>query len=337
MTGTPTSPALQALVVAARGVPASLEWVHDSDLGSGEVTIEVAWSSLNYKDALALTGTAPVVRHFPMICGIDLAGRVIASTDPAFTTGDAVLVTGCGLGDEHPGGYATRARVPASWCVPVPERLSPRDAMTLGTAGLTAMLAIEALERNGVSPARLGTLPVLVTGAAGGVGTLATYLLATLGYRVLAATGRSEHAAFLHSLGASEIIARSDVLCPERAALGRERFGAAIDVVGGTMLADVLRQTGRGGVVAVCGLVGGHELPTTVYPLILRGITIAGIDSTPQHLELRERAWERLGALAEPEALNRISQVAPLSSALDLAGEILGGRTRGRIVIDVGS
>ena len=323
------------MVVPARGAPASLQVVDDGDLGDGDVTVEVAWSSLNYKDALALTGTAPVVRRFPMICGIDLAGRVTASSDPSFVPGDAVLVAGCGLGDDHPGGLATRARVPSSWCVRVPPRLSPKDAMTLGTAGLTAMLAIAALGRNGATPSRLDGKPVLVTGAAGGVGTLATHLLSAVGYRVVAATGRVEQASFLESLGATTVVGRDDVVCAEDGPLGRERYGAAIDVVGGTVLADVLRQTARDGVVAVCGLVGGHELTTTVYPLILRGVTVAGIDSTHQPREAREGAWRRIGEVADPEVLDRIAQAVPLASALDRAGDVLAGRTRGRVVVDV--
>ncbi len=322
-----------ALVAAAPGVPARLVAIEERELGEGDVTIAVRWSSLNYKDALALRAAAPVVRRFPMVCGIDLAGEVVSSDHEGIVPGDEVVVTGCGLGEEHPGGFAAYARVPGQWCVPLPPGLDTRQAMALGTAGLTAMLAVLLLERNGSTPDALGGLPLLVTGAAGGVGSIAVALGARLGYRVVASTGRPEEAPYLEWLGASEVLDRRELSEGTSRALERVRFGAVIDVVGGATLARALAATRPFGTVAACGLAGGAELSTTIHPFILRGIVLAGVNSVHPASSDRAAAWHRLAATIPGELLQGITASIGLDEASDLASRLLDGRVRGRIVV----
>jgi len=307
------------------------------DLPVEDVTVRVAYSSLNYKDGLAVTGKGRVVRRFPMVCGVDLAGEVEESSDPVWSPGDQVIATGFGLGEEHWGGFAELARVRPEWLVRVPAGRDARWAMSIGTAGLTAMLCVLALERHDASPEAAGVDPVVVTGAAGGVGSVAVALLAGLGYKVAAVSGRPEHEAYLRRLGAAEVLPRSELADAPAKALDRERFFGGVDAVGGTTLATVLRQTRYGGCVAACGLAGGAELLTTVHPFILRGVTLAGVESVRAPLELRERAWRRLATGLSPELLEEMTIVEPLERVPALGEDILAGRTRGRVVIDVAS
>jgi len=325
----------RALVATEQGVPPAFAEVGEESLGEGEVTVEVAYSSLNYKDALATTATAPVVRRFPLTIGIDLAGSVVASSDPGFSVGDEVLVAGGGLGEDHPGAYARYARVPAEWCVRLPEGLGAVGAMALGTAGLTAMLCCAALERNGATPERLGGEPVLVTGAAGGVGSYAVALLGRLGYTVVASTGRVEEAAYLSALGAARVVGREELAPVGRGPLGPVSFASAIDVVGGATLAEVLRRAAPNGTVAACGLAGGSQLESTVYPFILRGVVLAGVNSVTLHAEERRATWSRLGALLPDGLAGTVARVEALSEVASLAPEVLAGRVRGRVVLDV--
>ncbi|MEX0752095.1 MAG: MDR family oxidoreductase, partial [Xanthobacteraceae bacterium] len=247
----------------------------EKDLMDGDVTVRVEWSTVNYKDGLAITGKAPVVRRFPMIPGVDLAGTVESSTHPQWKAGDKVILNGWGLGETHLGAYAEKARVKGEWLVPLPAGMSTRDAMAIGTAGYTAMLAIMALERHGIAPDRG---PVIVTGAAGGVGSVAVALLAKLGYRVIASTGRVQEADYLKGLGAAEIVERKELTGPVKP-LAKERWAAGIDSVGSTTLANVLSMTQHDGAIAACGLAGGMDLPATVAPFILRGVSLIGINS----------------------------------------------------------
>ncbi len=319
------------------GPSGRLVTLSSDELPDEAVTVRVAYSSLNYKDGLAVTGKGRVVRRFPMVCGVDLAGEVESSTDPRWTAGDHVIVTGYGLGEEHWGGYSELARVKAEWLVGVPESRDARWAMSVGTAGLTAMLCVLALERHDLTPEAAGEDPVVVTGAAGGVGSVAVALLAELGYKVTAVSGRPEHEAYLRRLGATEILARAELADAAPRALDRERWSAAVDAVGGTTLAAVLRQTRYAGCVAACGLAGGAELPTTVHPFILRGVTLAGVESVRVPLELRRRAWARLSSGLPTSLLEEMTVVEPLERVPALGEEILEGRTRGRVVIDVGA
>ena len=309
---------------------------HDQ-LPDEAVTVRVGYSSLNYKDGLAVTGRGRVVRRYPMVCGVDLAGEVEESADPTWSRGDQVIATGHGLGEEHWGGFSEVARVRPDWLVRVPERRDARWAMSIGTAGLTAMFCVLALERHGATPELAGDDPVVVTGAAGGVGSVAVALLAELGYKVVAVSGRPEQDGYLRRLGASEILPRSDLADAPPRPLDRERFFGGVDAVGGTTLATVLRQTRYGGCVAACGLAGGAELPTTVHPFILRGVTLAGIESVRAPLELREEAWDRLAAGLPPALVEEMTIVEPLERVPGLSEEILAGRIRGRVVIDVRS
>jgi len=311
-----------------------LAWtdIDEGDLMDGEVTVEVSHSSLNYKDGLALTGSSPVVRRWPMVPGIDLAGRVRGSSDPTFAPGDQVVLNGWGAGETHWGGYAELARAPAGWLVPLPAGLTPSDAMAIGTAGFTAMLCVLALEAHGIEPS---SGPVVVTGAAGGVGTVAVALLAQRGHEVVASTGRvEEEGDLLRSLGAAQVLDRSELEGDVRP-LGRERWAAGVDAVGSTTLANVLSMTSYGGTVAACGLAGGMDLPGSVAPFILRGVTLAGIDSVMCPLKRRLAAWERLGTDLPLEKLRSLSEVRPIGDAPQLAEEILAGRVRGRVVFDV--
>jgi acrylyl-CoA reductase (NADPH) len=301
-------------------------------LPDGDVTVAVTYSSLNYKDGLAVTGQGRIVRSYPMVPGIDLAGTVVASESPDYKPGDEVVLTGWGIGERHWGGYAELARVKSAWLVPLPRGLTARQAMALGTAGFTAMLCVMALEDHGVGPSGR---PVIVTGAAGGVGSVAVALLAQRGYTVAASTGRSELHDYLKGLGASEIVERAALAAPSTRPLESERWGGGVDTVGSTTLAAVLRATAYGGSVAACGLAGGNDLPTTVLPFILRAVNLLGIDSVLCPPDRRRTAWERLARDVPSETLDRITQVAPLADVPRLAGEILQGRVRGRVIIDV--
>ncbi|HEX4157849.1 MAG TPA: MDR family oxidoreductase [Rhizomicrobium sp.] len=304
-----------------------------ADLMEGDVTIAVSHSTVNYKDGLALTGRSPVVRRSPMIPGVDLAGVVTYSTSPAFHEGERVLVNGFGLGETHYGGYAGCARVKGDWVLRIPEPFSNAEAMAIGTAGYTAMLGVLALEDAGVTPEKG---PVLVTGAAGGVGSVAVALLAKLGYRVIASTGREEEAAYLSDLGAQEIIPRRE-LQGEVRPLARERWAGAIDSVGSTTVANVLSATSRGGAVAACGLAQGLDLPASVAPFILRGVSLLGIESVHMNMPRRRQAWARLARDIDRQKLACMTGRIGLRDLLDVAGEILAGRIRGRLVVDVAS
>lgn len=309
------------------------EWADltDADLMPGDVLVRVSHSTINYKDGLALTGKSPVVRRWPMVPGIDFAGTVESSTHPDFKSGDNVILNGWGAGETHFGGYAQYARVSGDWLVERPSVFSAAQAMAIGTAGYTAMLAVMALEDHGVAPDRG---PVLVTGAAGGVGSIAVSLLAKLGHSVIASTGRPEEEGFLKSLGAAEIIDRADLSGPAKP-LGRERWAGAVDVVGSHTLANVLSMTRYGGTVAACGLAQGLDLPGSIAPFILRGVTLAGIDSVMCPKPRRVAAWQRLARDLDRDRLDALSQTRPLADVLALAPEILAGKIRGRVVLEV--
>jgi acrylyl-CoA reductase (NADPH) len=317
---------------AEKGQTVALGDFDEKDLMEGDVTVKVEWSTINYKDGLALTGKAPVVRRFPMIPGIDLAGTVEASISPAWKPGDQVILDGFGLGETHLGAYAEKARVKGEWLVPLPPGMSGREAMAIGTAGYTAMLCVMALEHHGLTADRG---PVVVTGAAGGVGSVATAVLAKLGYRVIASTGRPQEAAYLQDLGAAEVIERSELTGQPRA-LGKERWAAGIDTVGSTTLANVLSMTAYGGAVAACGLAGGMDLPTSVAPFILRGVSLLGIDSVMCPLKRRREAWNRLASDLDRGKLAAMTSEVGLGQAPDFGSAILEGRVRGRIVVKIG-
>ena len=303
----------------------------EKDLMDGDVTVRVEWSTVNYKDGLAITGKAPVVRRFPMIAGVDFAGTVESSTHPKWKPGDQVILNGWGVGETRLGAYAEKARVKGDWLVRRPAGISTRDAMAIGTAGYTAMLAVMALERAGINPSRG---PVIVTGAAGGVGSVAVALLAKLGYAVAASTGRPEEAAYLKGLGASEIINRNELAGSARP-LAKERWAGGIDAVGSTTLANVLSMTRYGGAVAACGLAGGMDLPTTVAPFILRGISLIGIDSVMCPLPHREAAWRRLEADLDHKKVMAMASEINLDEVIAAGGRIVDGKVRGRIVVKI--
>lgn len=313
------------------GQHVSVETLDESRLPEGDVTVRVGCSTLNYKDALAITGKGPVVRAFPMVPGIDLAGTVESSSTDAYRPGDAVLLNGWGVGETHWGGLAEKARLDSRWLIPHPSAFSARQSMAIGTAGYTAMLAVMALEKQGITPERG---EVLVTGASGGVGSYAIALLARLGYRVVASTGRLEEADYLKGLGAQAVIDRKTLSEPGRP-LAKESWAGAIDSVGSHTLANVLAGTRYGGTIAACGLAQGMDLPGTVAPFILRGVTLAGIDSVMRPHEDRVEAWRRLGELLAPEQLDAITRTIALDEAIDTAGELLAGRVRGRVVVDM--
>ena len=300
-------------------------------LPAAPVSVAVEYSSLNYKDALAITGSAPIARAFPMVAGIDLAGTVAASDDPAIGAGDAVLVNGCGIGERHWGGLAQRARLEPDWLVPLPAAFTARQAMAIGTAGFTAMLCVLALEHHDVAP---GGGAVLVTGAAGGVGSVAIALLAALGHQVIASTGRPEEADYLRRLGAADILDRAELAEPGKA-LGKERWAAAVDTVGGQTLANVCAGTGYGGTVAACGNAGGMGLPATVAPFILRAVKLIGVDSVRCPRPRRLEAWRRLGEQLDVGLLETMTAEIGLSEVLDAAARLLAGEVRGRLVVDV--
>lgn len=321
----------KALFLDEKGRPARRADLPADALMPGDVDVVVSWSTLNYKDALALTARSPVVRSFPMIPGIDLAGTVEASRDPRFAPGDHVVLNGAGLGETHFGGLAQRARVSSEALLRIPAPFDARAAAAIGTAGFTAMLSVLALERHGVRP-DAGEL--LVTGAAGGVGSVAIALLAARGYQVTASTGRPGEAGYLRALGAARIVDRAELSAPGRP-LGPERWAGAIDAVGSHTLANACAQTRVGGAVAACGLAQGMDFPATVAPFILRGIALYGIDSVHAPRPLRERAWVRLASDLAPSTLGSMVREVGLEEALAVAPELLEGKVRGRIVVDV--
>jgi acrylyl-CoA reductase (NADPH) len=303
----------------------------EKGLMDGDVTVRVEWSSLNYKDGLALTGKAPVVRRFPMIPGIDFAGMVETSTHPDWKPGDRVILNGWGLGETHLGAYAEKARVKGDWLVPVPPGMTGREAMAIGTAGYTAMLAVLALERHGLTPERGA---VVVTGAAGGVGSVATALLAKLGYRVIASTGRRDESDYLTRLGAAEVIDRSELSGASKP-LAKERWAAGIDSVGSSTLANVLSATRYGGAVAACGLAGGMDLPTFVAPFILRAVSLLGIDSVMCPQAIRREAWRRLASDLDRGKLQALTREIDLVEVVEAGKQIIEGQVRGRIVVKI--
>ncbi|PHP68712.1 oxidoreductase [Zhengella mangrovi] len=303
----------------------------DSDLMEGDVTVAVEATTVNYKDGLAITGKAPVVRHWPMVPGIDFAGTVTASTHPDWKEGDKVVLNGWGVGETHWGAYAGKARVKGDWLVPLPAGMTPLQAMAIGTAGYTAMLCVMALERYGIRPE---DGPVVVTGAAGGVGTVAISVLAKLGFTVVASTGRPDEAGFLKDLGASEIIDRAEFSEPGRP-LGKERFAAGIDVAGSHTLANVLSQISYGGAVAACGLAQGMDLPSTVAPFILRGVALLGVDSVMAPKARRMAAWQRLSQDLDMAKLEQLSRTIGFDGIIDAATAIVDGKIRGRVAVDM--
>ena len=313
------------------GFSAGVRQLALDDLPAGDVTVRVRYSSVNYKDGLACLPESPVVRAYPMVPGIDLAGTVAASSDPRFAVGQEVIATGWDLGTAHFGGYAEYARLPGDWLVPLPQGLTQQEAMALGTAGFTAALSIARLEENGLRP---GDGRVLVTGATGGVGSTAVNMLAGLGYEVVASTGKAAEHDYLRELGASEILGREDVSAPGAAPLEAEQWAAAIDPVGGDTLAYLLRTTRYRGSVANCGLTGGAALGTTVLPFIVRGVNLLGIDSAQCPAEVRAALWLRLGADLKPKHLAQsISREAGLDDIPAVAGAILGGAVKGRTIV----
>jgi acrylyl-CoA reductase (NADPH) len=315
-----------------KGTVAAWTDLTDADLMDGDVTVRVSHSTLNYKDGLAITGKAPVVRRWPMIPGIDFAGTVAASDNPAYKAGDGVILNGWGVGETHLGGYAQMARVKGDWLVPLPSTFMPAQAMAIGTAGYTAMLCVMALERNGITPDRG---PVVVTGAAGGVGSVAIALLAKLGYTVIASTGRVAEADYLKGLGASEIIDRAELSGPARP-LNKERWAGAVDTVGSTTLANVISMTKYDGCVTACGLAQGLDLPGSVAPFILRGVTLAGVDSVMAPRTRRLEAWSRLARDLDIAKLDAITVTRPIADVTTLAPAILEGKVRGRVVFELG-
>ena len=323
----------RAIVInnSAAGQDVRLADFDEKDLMEGDVTVAVDWSTVNYKDGLALTGKAPVVRRFPMIPGIDFAGTIESLSHPAWKAGDKVILNGWGLGETHLGAYAEKARVKGDWLVRLPGTMSARDAMAIGTAGYTAMLAVMALQRAGVTPSRG---PVVVTGAAGGVGSVAIAILAKLGYAVTASTGRPSETDYLKGLGAADIIDRKELTGSPRA-LGKERWAGGIDVVGSTTLANVLSMTRYGGAVAACGLAGGMDLPTSVAPFILRGVSLIGIDSVMCPMELRQQAWQRLETELDRGKIAAMTSEIDLANVIEAGARIVDGQVRGRIVVKV--
>ena len=316
---------------AEKGTTVALVSFDESELMDGDVTVRVEWSTLNYKDGLAVTGKAPVVRRFPMIAGIDFAGVVEHSSHPRWKAGDKVVCNGWGLGETHLGSYAEKARVKGDWLVRLPDGISTRDAMAIGTAGYTAMLAVLALENHGLAPAHG---PVVVTGAAGGVGSVAIAILSKLGYHVMASTGRMSETDYLRGLGAAEVIDRNELSGPAKP-LAKERWAGGVDSVGSTTLANLLAMTKYRGAVAACGLAGGMDLPTSVAPFILRGVCLLGIDSVMCPIEVREVAWKRLSSDLDPRKLSEITHEIGLSDVIDAGARILSGQVRGRIVVKI--
>jgi acrylyl-CoA reductase (NADPH) len=298
----------------------------------GDVTVRVEWSTLNYKDGLALTGKSPVVRRFPMIAGIDFAGTVESSSSPNWKPGDKVIANGWGMGETHLGAYAEKARVKGDWLVRLPDAMTARQAMAIGTAGYTAMLSVLALENHGLKPA---DGPMIVTGAAGGVGSVAIALLSKLGYHVIASTGRMSEEGYLKGLGAAEIIDRNELSAPAKP-LAKERWVGGVDSVGSTTLANLLAMTKYRGAIAACGLAGGMDLPSSVAPFILRGVSLLGIDSVMCPIELRKQAWARLATDLDAGKLSEMTQEVSLDQVIDAGTKLLAGQIRGRTVVKIG-
>jgi acrylyl-CoA reductase (NADPH) len=303
----------------------------EADLMEGDVTVAVEATTVNYKDGLAITGKAPVIRRFPLVPGIDFAGTVVESSHPEWKKGDKVILNGWGVGETRHGASAERARVKGEWLVPLPEGMSPRDAMAVGTAGYTAMLCVLALERHGITPDRG---PVVVTGAAGGVGSVAISLLSRLGYHVIASTGRTAEEAYLRDLGAAEIISRDELSGPAKP-LAKERWAGGVDAVGSHTLANVLSMTNYGGAVAACGLAQGMDLPASVAPFILRGVSLLGIDSVMAPKKLRLEAWRRIAAELDHAKLAALSTTIGFDGIIDAAHRIMDGSIRGRVVVEM--
>ncbi len=316
---------------AEKGTTASLAQFDEAELMEGDVTVAVEWSTVNYKDALCLTGKLPVVRRFPMIAGIDFAGTVMQSAHPGWKPGDKVISTGWGLGETHLGAYAEKARVKGDWLVRLPDGMTTREAMAIGTAGFTAMLSVLALEKHGLTPQ---DGPVIVTGAAGGVGSVAIALLSKLGFHVIASTGRVAEADYLRELGASEIIDRNELSGPAKP-LAKERWAGGIDSVGSTTLANLLSMTKYRGAIAACGLAAGMDLPSSVAPFILRGVCLLGINSVMCPIGPRKEAWARLDRDIDHEKLAEMTKEISLSEVFDVAPKILAGQVRGRLVVRI--
>jgi acrylyl-CoA reductase (NADPH) len=304
----------------------------EADLMEGDVTIRVTHSTVNYKDGLALTGKGPVVRRFPMIPGIDLSGEVTACASGAFKPGDRVVLTGCGVGEVHYGAYAGMARLKSEWLVPLPGTMSPARAMAIGTAGFTAMQCVISLERHGLKPDRG---PIVVTGAAGGVGSVAVAILAKLGWHVIASTGRMAEADYLKGLGAAEVIDRAELSGPAKP-LAKERWAAAVDTVGSHTLANVLSMTKYGGAVAACGLAQGMDLPTSVAPFILRNVALLGVDSVGCPRDLRQQVWRRLGTDLDLGKLDAMTSTIGFDDLPATGAAILEGKVKGRVVVEIG-
>ncbi|MGG6137318.1 MDR family oxidoreductase [Pantoea allii] len=314
-----------------QGYRSQLKELSETQLPDQDVTLDVSYSTLNYKDALAICNKGPIVRQFPMVPGIDFVGRVTASRHPDWQEGDAALLNGWGVGEKYWGGLAQKARVSGDWLVALPDTLTPLNTMAIGTAGFTAMLCVLALEKQGVKP---GSGPVLVTGASGGVGSFSVALLAKLGYEVIASSGRASDEAYLIStLGATAVMDRAELTQPGKP-LGKERWAAAIDSVGSHTLSNVLAGMQRDGVVAACGMAQGLDLPTSVAPFILRGVTLAGVDSVMCPKPLRQQAWQRLGQLLDDALLSQMTTVIPLSEVCQGAQDLLDGKIRGRLIVD---
>lgn len=314
------------------GQSIALKDFDESNLMDGDVTVRPEYSTINYKDGLAISGKAPVVRRFPMIAGVDFAGTVESSSHPDWKAGDKVILNGFGLGETHLGAYAQKARVKGDWLVRLPAGMTTREAMAIGTAGYTAMLSVMALEHAGITPDKG---PVIVTGAAGGVGSVAVALLSKLGYAVTASTGRMQEADYLKGLGASEVMDRSELSGTPKP-LAKERWAGGVDSVGSTTLANVLSMTRYGGAVAACGLAAGMDLPTSVAPFILRGVSLLGIDSVMAPLAKRREAWKRLENGLDRAKLAAMTTEIPLADVIGTAPKILAGGVRGRIVVNIG-
>lgn len=313
------------------GYRAEVQQIDEAVLPDGDVTVRVEWSTLNYKDGLAITGKSPVVRRFPMIPGIDFAGTVTQSSHPDWQAGDKVVLNGWGVGETHCGGLAEVARVKGDWLVPLPKAFTTRQAMAIGTAGYTAMLCVLALEKHGIKPA---DGEILVTGANGGVGSVAIALLARLGYTVVASTGRPAEAEHLKALGAETLIERSELAAPGKP-IGKERWAGVIDTVGSHTLANACATTKYRGAVAACGLAGGMDFPATVAPFILRGVTLYGIDSVMAPRSVRQEAWDRLARDLDIGKLNSVTREIGLAEAIQVGAELLDGKVRGRVVVNL--
>ena len=315
------------------GFRASVRQVDEASLPEGDVRAAIAHSTLNFKDGLAITNRSPVVRLWPMVAGIDGAGTVLESSHADWAPGERFIHNGWGVGETRWGCLAERASLKGDWLVKLPEVFTTRQAMAIGTAGYTAMLCVLVLERHGV---RAGDGSVLVTGATGGVGSVAVALLARLGHRVTAATGKADQADYLRQLGAADVIDRAELAAPGKP-LQKERWSAVVDAVGSQTLVNALAQTRYGGVVAACGLAQGHDLPGTVMPFILRSVTLAGVDSVIAPIDLRRQAWQRLATDLDPKALELITEEVPLDRAIEKAEALMTGRVRGRVVVTIGS